>query len=95
MGIVGNRFKASISDNRKFVDLNDRKLKGVLTLLKREDLENLKGHLERNLAQPSWKTMTLAYPEKGKHNRILAVSQEDARELVELVDKLLEIVVPV
>jgi hypothetical protein len=44
--VEGDRFRAHISANRKLADINDKKLKGVLTLMSAEELAEL-----RDLAQ--------------------------------------------
>jgi len=88
MIITGNRFEASLSPNKKFVDIKDRKHTGILTVLTLANIQELKDGVDHLLARETFKPFDLKHPHHGKRNRISGLNEEDARELVELLDKL-------
>jgi hypothetical protein len=88
---TGNRFEAFVSPNRTLVDINDRKVPGRLLLLKLGDIQEMRDHVERILLESKekgFRSFGINHPDKGKHSRILGVGEEDAKELLELLDKL-------
>lgn len=95
MVLTGNRFKASVSPNKKFVDIEDRKQFGILSVLKLEDIQALRDLVDTIVESKPPKPFSIKLREKSTRHVITGLSEEDGRELVELLDKLQETMVPV
>lgn len=95
--LAGNRFTASVSKSGKVVDINDRRLRGFLLLLTLQDVQDMRDHIERIFLEAQghpFERFALEHPKQGSRSKILAINEEDARELLELMGKLEEIMVP-
>lgn len=99
MKMTGNRFEADVSPNKKFVDIRDRKLAGILTLLKLGDIQQIRDQVDRWMIEQSKKVgftpFAVKLREKSTRHVIVGLNEEDGRELVELLDKLEDTMVPI
>lgn len=98
MKLEGNRFDGFISANKKLSDINDKKQDGKLTLLSQNDIQKLRDEVDRivikNAEKESWKPFDIKLKEKSSRHVISQINEEDARELLELLDSLDENMVP-
>lgn len=99
MKMTGNRFEADVSPNKKFVDIRDRKLAGILTLLKLGEIQQLRDQVDRLIIEQSKKggfsPFAVRLKEKSSRHVITGLNEEDGHELLELLDKLEVTMVPI
>ena len=97
MKMTGNRFEADVSPNKKFVDIRDRKLAGILTLLRLGDIQQLRDQVDRLITtrKGNFAVFAIKLPEKSSRHVITGLNEEDAHELLELLSKLEDTMVPI
>lgn len=90
---VGNRFQASLSPNRKYVDIKDRKDKGGLTMMGLDEVEALHGEVAR-VVQNYSRPFDIKLLQRSTRHVIKGLNEEDGRELLELFATLEDSMVP-
>lgn len=96
--IQGNRFTASYSMNRRYADIVDRKRKGILKVVTREEMEDLrermKGIAREYQDKPGQLTpFNVSYPRTN--SKITGLNYEDTVELGDLAELLTTILVDI
>jgi len=90
---VGNRFQASVSPNKKYADIKDRKQFGTLSMLSLDEIEQLHQEVAR-LTQNYSGRFAVKLLERSSRQVLTGLNEEDGRELLELLATLEQMMVP-